>query len=102
MMKNLIDESLTDFLIHDGKKYKFLLANSVFYRAYDIYTSSIMSFILRNRISLYILLRSQFENMCRIAFYIKNPDKIKDAFNFEKEQNEKNKERLKFPTGGIV
>lgn len=90
MLKSLIDDDVTNFLLHDGKKYKFLLANSIFYRAYDIYTSSIISFTLRNRVSLYILLRSQFENMCRIAFYIKNPDKIKDAFNFEKEKEEKN------------
>ena len=54
-----------------------------------------MSFILKNRVSLYILLRSQFENMGRIAFYIKNPGKIKDAFNFEKEQEEKKQWKIK-------
>lgn len=72
----------TDFL-GDGKNYKFLFATSMFYRAYDIYTTSLLAYILRNRSSLFALLRCQFENMCKIAYYIEHPDELKYAFKRE-------------------
>lgn len=73
-------EKLTTLFLEDGKKYKNLLATAMFHRAYDIYTSSLLAFLFRNRTSINILLRTQFENMCIVAYYLKNKNEIKNAF----------------------
>jgi len=84
-LKYLIKEDITYFFIGDGKKYKYLFANGLFYRAYDIYTSSLIAYHLRNRNSIYLLMRAQFENMGKIAFYVIHPDKIKESFDPKKD-----------------
>lgn len=73
------EESVTKFL-GNGEKYKNLLATAMFLRSYDIYTSSLLAFLFRDRISINILLRAQLENMFIVAYYIKNKNEIKNAF----------------------
>jgi len=63
-------DDITDLFLGDHKKYKYLLATGMFYRAYDIYTTSLIAYHLRNRASIYLLLRAQLENVGKIAYYL--------------------------------
>lgn len=86
VITNLIKDNITNIFIGDGKKYKYLFANGMLYRAYEIYTTSLMAFHLRNRNSIYLLMRAQFENVGKIAYYLKYPNKIKESFNPDKDE----------------
>ena len=85
ILLHLRKEDITEFFIGDGKKYKYLFANAMFYRAYEIFTTSLMAYHLRNRNSIYLLIRAQFENISKIAYYLKHPDKIREYFDPKKD-----------------
>ena len=83
-IKNLVKEDYTSTFLGDGKKYKSLFSTAMFYRAYDIYTSSLLAVLWRNRVTINILLRAQFENLCLNSYFLKNKEEIKNAFQYEK------------------
>ena len=80
-INNLIKEEITVTFLGDKRKYKYLFATAMFYRSYDIFTTSLLTFLFSNRVSVHILLRAQLENLCLISYYIENKEKIKDSFN---------------------
>lgn len=80
VLKNLVSEDVSDLFLGDSSKYKHLFATAMFYRAYDIYTSSLLAFMFRNRVAVITLMRAQFENMCIVSYYLENKDEIKNAF----------------------
>lgn len=80
-INNLVKEEITVTFLGDKRKYKYLFATAMFYRAYDIFTSSLIAFLFSNKITLHMLLRAQFENLCLISYYVENKDKLKESFN---------------------
>lgn len=80
VIKNLVSEDVSTLFLGDDRKYKHIFATAMFYRAYDIYTSSLLVFMFRNKVAINMLLRAQFENVSIISYYLENKDEIKNAF----------------------
>lgn len=57
---------------------KFIFSHYTFLDAYDIFTSSILAYHYRNRISLEILIRAQLENFLLTGYLSHHPKEIKD------------------------
>lgn len=66
--------------VDDYKKLNNLFCTAMFYRAYDVFTSSIYALLVSNAVSLAALLRAQVENQALTDYIRKNPSKLKSVF----------------------
>lgn len=64
----------------ETRKVKNLFYAGMLYRAYDVFTTSILALLLDNEISLYALMRIQLENYALTEYVLKNPTEMKDVF----------------------
>ena len=68
----------------------------MFYRAYDLFTSSIYAYIENNEVSFYTLIRSQLENLFYTNYFCENTEEIKFVFNENYYEDRKNRPIAKY------
>lgn len=89
------DRTMSDY--HKGiTLIKNLYFLGMFYRAYDLFTSSIFAYIENNEISFYTLIRSQLENLFYTNYFCEYPDEIKHVFDESYYKIKKNRRIFKY------
>jgi len=82
LLNRLVKEDTTfvSWKQEDTKKIKYLFYSGMFYRAYDIFLTSIFAFLNNKEISINLLIRAQLENIFLTNYIIKNPTELIDIF----------------------